>query len=91
MNSRSLASNIGMPFSGGLQDIDLPSFPIWGDEILASYPFGKERRHTPARAAALSLSLPGRHGQPLKPISSRFSRAIHACEADFPNVEDRLH
>jgi DNA (cytosine-5)-methyltransferase 1 len=27
------------------EDIDLPSFPIWGDEILASYPFRGKRPH----------------------------------------------
>lgn len=28
------------------EDIDLPSFPIWGDEIFASYPFRGKRPHT---------------------------------------------
>lgn len=42
-------------------DVDLPSFPIWGDEILATYPF---REKTPYACSAKELRKHLRHHRP---------------------------
>lgn len=50
------------------EDLDLPSFPIWGDEILASYPFQKK---TPYACTAKELRKYLAHHRAHRGVSKR--------------------
>jgi DNA (cytosine-5)-methyltransferase 1 len=68
-------------------DIPLPSFPIWGDEIYARYPFDG---HTPHSCSAISLlSYLGRNGawlgRPKKAILELLPSYARTCQTRFPD------
>lgn len=68
------------------EDVDLPSFPIWGDEILASYPF---REKTPDACTArvlrryLKYHRP-RRGAPKAELLGLLPRYARAKQKRFP-------
>lgn len=74
------------------EDVDLPSFPIWGDEIYARYPFESRTPHKSTRAELLaSLRRNGAwHGRPKAEILELLPSYARSEQDAFPDWKVRF-